>query len=155
MRDCVYSPYPIENYQGSTPDLCIARAILKVPQSLATWNLFWLSSTMVDEMPAHKDDPLFIEPLADVFACVVEDINTDPTGLLVPRLQGHPEKFIEWFSRQPRSNFVLYSAYGEEWRNTLQKRADEAASRFALSYPPVKVVNGNVTFAEFGKGAHS
>ena len=103
-----YSPHPIESYfiQG-LEGRCEAGVISKLPKPEAVWNLFWLSTPLIDNLPGAGSNWLNVyKPTTSGLAAIVSDIIFDKC--LREQLLMHPTKFAAWISSLRFEIFIKF-----------------------------------------------
>lgn len=130
-----FSPLPIADYQITSLGGCEVSGIMSLPadQSLAVWNLMWLSLPTVDSLPVHGSTPQWFKhysPTAGAARAITADAIADEA--LFRKLRMHPTRFLTFFERENHSIYDCYAALGgERWVRTVMTRAHEAALRMA------------------------
>lgn len=133
------------------PD-CEVRVIKQMDAaSVAAWNLFWLSTPGIDNVPNsgrnwHKG----YTPRPGVLSAIVSDVTFDP--VLALKLCMHPSQFLEWFERTDLSDYTTYDVLdGDPWIATVVRRARMAEERMkhevTQAFSPVR--DGNVYQIDF------
>lgn len=153
MNPYVYSPKGIEAYFLPGLDLkCEAGAISTLIRSGAVWNLFWLSTPGIDQVPgAGNEIYKLYYPVKGAAASMTADVMLDDA--LYSKLCLHPSRFLAWFEAEDHSIYDCYDILGEQvWVDNVIRRATEAASRMAAEVPAIQR-NGNVYTATFGSKA--
>jgi hypothetical protein len=143
-----YSPLPIPEYNLVGAPQNEINTIMGGDRREAVWNLFWLSLPQLDTIPGSGNKWWErYQPTAGALRAVVMDVNQDE--VLYRKLMLHPEAFLSWWEREDHSIFDAYDVLGgKRWAETVLRRAEETAQRFACDMPPVSIV-GNVVKVNF------
>ena len=141
MHPYCYSPIPIENYRIKALEACEASFIISQGPKIAgpLWNLFWLSVPSIDKLAEHASSErwfLHYRATDKALLALRREVRNDP--VLELKLNLHPNRFLEWFKREDHEG-CYDSAYfelgGQEWVETVKRRAAEAAQRIAYTLP--------------------
>lgn len=122
MHSFTYSPYSIEQYM--LPGLnkrCEAGAISDLKRSASVWNMFWLSTPGIDQVPGSgKGIYKLYMPTPNAAASITADVCLD--DVLHAKLSMHPSRFVAWFEREDHSIYDVYEILGErQWVDTVLK----------------------------------
>lgn len=126
-----YSPHPIESYliQGLEGH-CEAGIISKLPNPGAVWNLFWLSTPQIDNIPGSGSNWLNVyKPTVNGLAAITSDIIFDE--VLNRKLLMHPVKFAAWVKVKDMTDYDSFAKYGVDWISSIVERCGESAFRIA------------------------
>lgn len=147
-----YSPLQMSEYMLGGMEHCEVRAMSKLDnedQSLAAWNLFWLSVPDIDKVVgAGQDWWRVYKPHPDACSTVITDVIEDEP--LFRKLLMRPDIFLAWFERErDKTIFDCYAQFGGPlWVETVTRRANIAIAHLASLVP---VVDGNVHYVKFGR----
>lgn len=150
-----YSPLPISEYLLTRLPACEVSSIMNLPdqESLAVWNLFWLSVPALDVLPDHggkSDWYKHYMPVPGAIRTITADAIADEA--MFRKLLMHPTRFINFFEREDHSIYSSYDALGgETWVHTVLARAAVAEARMRGALPPLGGSGFGNVIALFGK----
>lgn len=131
-----YSPRPIEDYYISTLPTCEARIVREHERAPAIWNLFWMSTPTIDNVPGSgRDWWRSYSPQVGALAAVIIDVVGDE--VLYRKLLMPPQDFMAWFERDDHTVYECHTLFGDPWHETVMSRADEAMRRTLKKVPRV------------------
>lgn len=143
-----YSPLPITDYFVETRGKCSIEAVADLEESVAVWNLFWLSLPELDSIPGSgKGWYKGYTTNGTLQEALVTDVYED--SVLRCKLKMAPADFLSWWKREDHTIYDSYLIGGKDWVETVTARAAEAAERLSL----IEYKQDNVIKVKFGKAA--
>ena len=127
-----YPPLPIEGYFH----IETVRKISQKTALLPMWNLFWLSTSGLDESvsnPAAWHTSVQVpKGLIDTLLLDMEE-PLSPQITLGEALKMHPRRFLHFFAAADLSKLDVFKRSGDEWRAVVVAQAEEASNRIGAS----------------------
>lgn len=127
-----YPPLPIEGYFH----IETVRKISQKTALLPMWNLFWLSTSGLDESVSN---PTAWHTSVQVPKGLIDTLLFDMEEPLSPQitlgdaLKMHPRRFLHFFATADLSKLDVFKRNGDEWRAVVVVQAEEAANRIGAS----------------------
>lgn len=130
-----YSPRPLDDYACRIRDFsCGPASSTLLKRSTAVWNLAWLGF----DYEAHFNYPFHKDPAYNVrvyhstnYVMAVRSVDISalsPDEVKVAGMLRYPaEEFVDWLiATDTYRHLPLYETYGDEWLQTIQRRASLA-----------------------------
>jgi len=138
IRPVHYAPLAVDDYFVPGLGRCEVRVISGGVHGDACWNLFWLSCPSIDRMPALGAKWWqHYRPVPGLAAACVRDVGLHPA--LRSALLGSAAGFARWLSDEDLHDYGVHKVLGVGWRDTMLRRAREAADREAHGLPVIRV----------------